>query len=77
MKEEMFNDSYYDEDFNEDWDAEKEEEDEFSFDPDDIHDKIDWIENIEDPDLLEDFNIDDMEDLEDMDDVDDQYNFDE
>jgi hypothetical protein len=77
MKEEMFDDSYYDEDFNDDWDSDKEEDDEFSFDPDDINDKIDWMENIEDPDLLEDFNLDDMDDLDDVDDGDDQFNFDE
>jgi hypothetical protein len=76
MKEEMFDDSYYDEDFNDDWDSDKEEdEDEFSFDPDDISDKLDWMENIEDPDLLDDFNLDEMDDLEDADDVDDQLNY--
>jgi len=73
MKEETFDDSYYDEEFNDDWDPTGGEEDDFILDPEDINNNIDWMENIEDPDLLENFNLDDMEDLED----DDEFNLDQ
>lgn len=79
MKEEMFDDSYYDEDFNEDWDPGKDEEDDYSYDPEGVEDNIEWMENIEDPDLLEDFNMDDLDDeydFDDLDDLDDDLNYD-
>jgi hypothetical protein len=69
MKDDIFDDSYYDEDFNDDWDPERENLDDLSFDPDEINDNIDWMENMEDPDLLEDFDLDDLDD--------DEYNLDE
>jgi len=67
MKEETFDDSYY-EDFNEDWNSDDEEFDNYTFDADEINDNLEWMEKIEDPDLLDDFDIDDMEDDYDLDD---------
>jgi hypothetical protein len=67
MRKETFDDEYLNDDFDESWDSETDEwgddeelnTDDISFDIDDIEDNPSWMEEIEDPDLLNDFDLDD------------------
>ncbi len=59
MREELFDDPNFEEDFNEDWDNEKDNWDEMTYDQENFDNLPDWIDDVDDPENLDDFNFDD------------------